>query len=461
MPELMTEAATVSLAARCRAVRSGTEALAEPLSAEDQTVQSMPDVSPTKWHRAHTSWFFEEFLLADRLGGYQVFHPAFRYLFNSYYEQVGARHPRPARGVVSRPGIAEVAAYRRHVDAGLAALLADQPSDEVLGLLELGLQHEQQHQELLLMDIKHVLSCNPLQPAYVAASPRVVAEPVSAEPLSAEPVSVEPASVGTGGIASGGGPALSWTGHPGGVVSMGHGGRGFCFDNELPRHDVLLAPFALASRPVTCGDWLAFMADGGYRRPELWLSDGWATATSQEWAAPAYWRCAGGDRWEVFTLFGPRPVDPCEPVCHVSYYEADAFARWAGARLPTEAEWEAMAVAESAAGDVPVAAEPAAHQPPGALGSVVAALHPRPVGERAALHGDVWQWTQSAYLPYPGFRPAAGAVGEYNGKFMVNQQVLRGGCCLTPIGHARSTYRNFFPPAARWPMTGLRLAADR
>jgi ergothioneine biosynthesis protein EgtB len=395
--------AGASLADRYDAVRTHTEALASPLSAEDQTVQSMPDVSPTKWHRAHTTWFFETFLLRPGLAGYRERCPEYAYLFNSYYEAVGARHPRAARGVITRPGIDEVAAYRRHVDLAMAELVDRVERDPAEGepeLVELGLHHEQQHQELLVMDIKHVLSCNPLAPAYRPSGRPAVRRPARA-------------------------PA--WLEHEGGVVEIGHSGDGFAFDNESPRHPVLLLPFAVASRPVTCGEWLAFIDDGGYRRPELWLSDGWFTVSSQQWEAPLYWS-RDGDGCGVFTLAGRQPLDPDEPVCHVSEYEADAFARWAGARLPTEAEWE-------------VAVGPA-------------------VGTGALGVGEVWEWTGSAYLPYPGFRPAAGAVGEYNGKFMSNQHVLRGGCVATPEGHIRPTYRNFFPPPARWPFTGLRLARD-
>jgi ergothioneine biosynthesis protein EgtB len=408
--------AGASLADRYDAVRACTETLASPLSPEDQTVQSMPDVSPTKWHRAHTTWFFETFLLGPRLAGYRERCPEYGYLFNSYYEAVGSRHPRAARGVITRPGIEEVATYRRHVDEAMAELVdrvARHPADGEPELIELGLNHEQQHQELLLMDIKHVLSCNLLRPAYRPA----------------------PA------LARGSAPPATWLDHPGGVVEIGHDGAGFAFDNESPRHPLLLLPFAVASRPVTCGEWLAFIDDGGYRRPELWLSDGWFTVQAERWEAPLYWT-QDGDGWEVFTLAGPRPLDPDEPVCHVSQYEADAFARWAGARLPTEAEWEV------------------------ALGHAVGtgrdfdAARVHPVAGDGLGVGEVWEWTGSAYLPYPGFRPAAGAVGEYNGKFMSNQHVLRGGCCATPGGHVRPTYRNFFPPAARWPFTGLRLARD-
>jgi ergothioneine biosynthesis protein EgtB len=405
-----------ALATRYRLVREMTETLAAPLSPEDQTVQSMPDVSPTKWHRAHTSWFFETFLLEPYLSGYRAFHPAYAYLFNSYYEGVGARHPRPLRGVVSRPGATEVAAYRAHVDSGMWRFLAEQLVPPIRALVELGLHHEQQHQELLLMDIKHVLSCNPLQPTYTT---------VNVSPPRAE-------------------APVWWIEHNGGPVEIGHPGGRFGFDNEFPRHTTQLAPFALAGRPVTCGEWLAFIEDGGYTRPDLWLSDGWAVLGAEAWGAPLYWSKVGKEWW-LFTLGGPQLLDPAEPVCHVSYYEADAFARWSGARLPTEAEWEAVAAHRDATGNF--------------LDTSV--LHPRPSTGPESFFGDVWQWTSSAYSPYPRFRPAEGAVGEYNGKFMVNQYVLRGGCCATPADHIRATYRNFFPPAARWPFTGLRLALDR
>jgi len=385
---------TSKLLDRLLEVRAHTERLAEPLGPEDQTVQSMPDVSPTKWHRAHTSWFFETFLLEPSLAGYRPFHPSYRYLFNSYYEAVGPRHARPERGLLTRPGIEEIARYRAHVDAAMGDLLTTAAGavQDVAWLVELGVQHEQQHQELLLMDIKHVLSCSPLQPAYDAAC------------------AYEPST--TDGRAR---SALTWTEHPGGIVDVGYAGDGFCFDNELPRHGALLQPFAMADRPVTCGEWLAFMDDGGYERADLWLSEGWGHVQADGWRAPLYWSGDG----HVFTLRGPVPVDESAPVCHVSYFEADAFARWAGARLPTEFEWEAVA-------------------PAGA--------------------GAVWEWMSSSYAPYPGFRPAAGAVGEYNGKFMVNQYVLRGGCAATPVGHGRPTYRNFFPAHSRWAFSGLRLA---
>jgi len=406
-------------------VRTLTEDLAAPLSAEDQTVQSMPDVSPTKWHRAHTTWFFEIFVLEPFMAGYEVHHPVYRFLFNSYYEAVGDRYPRPRRGVVTRPGIAEVSLYRERVDEAMLQLLdaGPIPGDAAM-LVELGQHHEQQHQELLLMDIKHVLSCNPVNPAYV---------PDKGVDAGAGGEGARPATTG-------------WIVHDGGLVEIGHQGTGFGFDNEFPRHATYLEPFALSSGLVTCGDWLAFMDDGGYERPELWLSDGWATVGAEGWEAPLYWRRDDGD-WRVFTLSGERPVEPREPVVHVSYYEADAYARWADGRLPTEAEWEALAAVEDT--------------PPGSSGGLLGswALHPRAEAAHS-LFGEVWQWTASAYSPYPGFHPAAGAVGEYNGKFMVGQYVLRGGCCVTPEDHVRASYRNFFPPSARWAFGGLRVAMD-
>ena len=452
MADVTTTQTASSLVARYRATRALTEALAAPLSAEDQTVQSMPDVSPTKWHRAHTSWFFETFLLGDRLAGYRAFDDAYAFLFNSYYVAVGARHTRAERGLLSRPGIAKIAAYRDHVDDAMEALFAVGLDNAAASLVELGIHHEQQHQELLVMDIKHVLSRSPLLPAY---DPKLIGP----EPFAEEE------GVDGGGASTRSAPGApgspSWLSHPGGIVDIGHDGDGFSFDNELPRHQVLLRPFELADQPVTCGAWLEFMDDGGYGRPELWLSEGWATVESSGWDAPLYWfredelaaghahhdhagspgRGRGG--WHVFTLGGPRPVAPSEPVCHVSYFEADAFARWAGYRLPTEFEWEAA----TRDGD------------PAADHLHLDRLHPRPARpDRPG--GGVWQWTSSSYAPYPGFTAAAGAVGEYNGKFMVNQYVLRGGSCATPAGHARTTYRNFFPASARWAFSGVRLARD-
>src|SRR5947209_700798 len=409
---MLVVASPLDVTSRVADVRARTEELAAPLSPEDQTAQSMPDASPTKWHRAHTSWFFEEFVLGP-LPGYDVFDPTYRYLFNSYYETVGKRHPRPARGLVTRPGVVEIARYRSYVERALTRRIEHGDLDERgLDLVELGCHHEQQHQELLLMDAKHLLAGHPFDPVYV---PRPAEPDVDAAPSA-------------------------WRAVDGGIVEIGHDGSGFGFDNEGPRHRVLLAPFEIATRAVTNGDWLQFMADDGYRRPELWLSDGWARVQTEGWAAPAYWKAEDGG-WSTFTLSGRRPVRRGEPVCHVSFYEADAFARWAGARLPTEQEWEA-------------AAGPVADRRGQLLDPE--RCHPGLAGD--AMVGDVWEWTASAYLPYPGFRPAAGAVGEYNGKFMCDQHVLRGASAVTPAGHERVTYRNFFPAYARWAFSGLRLA---
>jgi ergothioneine biosynthesis protein EgtB len=388
---------TVELIDQYRTVRAYTEALAAPLSPEDQAIQSMPDVSPTKWHRGHTTWFFETFLLSPTRSSYQSFHPAFGYLFNSYYEAVGPRQPRPYRGLLSRPSVDEVSAYRSAVDVAMESWLREGCSDAIAALVTLGIHHEQQHQELLLMDIKHVLSCNPMRPVY------------SADALGPAPT-----------IAASG-----WFEHDGGIIEIGHepDASTFAFDNESPRHRVLLEPFAIAKTLVTNRDWLAFIDDGGYERADLWLSDGWYAVSDSGWDSPLYWERIE-DQWHQFTLRGLHPVVLDEPVMHVSYFEADAFARWAGMRLPTEGEWE--------------------------LAAASGGLH--------QVFSDVWQWTASAYLPYPGFAPATGAVGEYNGKFMVNQHVLRGSCFATPVGHNRLTYRNFYPPSARWPFTGVRLA---
>ncbi|MET0587639.1 MAG: ergothioneine biosynthesis protein EgtB [Novosphingobium sp.] len=389
-----------------KAVRTLSQALVAPLSDSDATIQSMPDASPAKWHLAHTTWFFETFLLRDRISGYRLFDERWPFLFNSYYEAEGPRHPRPQRGLLSRPTLAEVLDYRAHVDAAMEALFDDPGAT---GLVELGLAHEQQHQELLLTDIKHALSCNPLTPAYL------------------------PAERGSSDMVEAG-----WLEHPGGIAMIGHGGNGFAFDNEGPAHRVMLEPFALSTRLVTNAEWSAFIGDGGYRKPELWLSDGWAWVQQHQVDAPLYWH-----NDEHFTLAGLQVRDGNAPVTHISYYEADAFATWAGCRLPTEAEWEVTAAgSDSAEGNQLDAA---------------AAVHPR---GSAALFGDCWQWTRSAYLPYPRFSPAAGAVGEYNGKFMSGQFILRGASCATPRGHSRASYRNFFYPHQRWQFTGLRLAKD-
>ncbi|MGC1304583.1 MAG: ergothioneine biosynthesis protein EgtB [Caulobacteraceae bacterium] len=404
-------------------VRRRTEFLAAPLSAEDQLAQSMPDASPTKWHLAHTTWFFETFILKDR--GHAPFDPAFGYLFNSYYEALGARQPRPERGLLTRPSNAEVLAYRHHVDAAMRALL-DRPEVDLdlAALVVLGFAHEEQHQELILMDIQHLFAQNVLRPAYQS-------HPERPDPGAAE-----------------GGPApLRFIERSGGLVEIGDAGEGFAFDNERPRHAVYLAPHRLANRLSTNGEWMAFMADGGYRRPELWLSDGWACARANEWEAPLYWEQQADGAWRRFSLNGMADVDPAAPVAHVSYYEADAFARWSGRRLPTEAEWEA------ASGE---AVHDGAFLDDGEL-------EPRlcePGDGLAQMFGDLWEWTASPYTSYPGYRPAEGAVGEYNGKFMINQMVLRGGCCFTPRRHIRATYRNFFAPHQRWQAAGVRLADD-
>ena len=400
-----------SLQRRFGQVRARSLHLAEPLSNEDCCAQSMPDASPIKWHLAHTTWFFETFILEPREEGFAPFHPAFRVLFNSYYNGIGARHPRPQRGLLTRPSLDEVKAYRLDVDRRMMALLGRGVDETLAATVELGLQHEQQHQELMLTDVKHLLSCNPLYPAY-AHDTLPDAAPA---------------------------PALEWLDFDGGLAEIGYNGRGFCFDNELPRHRTYVAPFALASRLVTNGEYLSFIEAGGYRDPSLWLAEGWDKVCSGEIIHPLYWfEDEGG--WHEFTLHGARPLDPERPVTHVSLYEADAYARWAGVRLPTEAEWE-FAARQA------VLAKGPAHHPAAASGHGL-----------QQMFGACWQWTGSSYAPYPGFAPAPGAIGEYNGKFMINQYVLRGSSCATPDGHARASYRNFFPAGARWQFTGIRLA---
>ena len=411
-----------SLAARYRDVRAFTEQLTGGLAAEDMVVQSMPDVSPTKWHLAHTSWFFERFVLMEHLPGYAPLNATYLYLFNSYYQQAGERHCRDQRGYISRPTVAEVMAYRRHVDGAMAKLLEEADESRlhaIDSLITLGTHHEQQHQELMLTDIKHVFSVNPLRPVYRELAARPAAAPVR---------------------------PLDWIGFNAGVREIGYAGSGFAFDNEGPRHREFLEPFELADRLVTNGEYLEFMDDGGYERPELWLSLGWAAVQEKSWSEPFYWERRDG-AWMLFTLGGMRVVDPDEPVCHLTFFEADAYARWAGARLPTEAEWEVAAEGQPIAGNFVEAGR----------------FHPAaaPMGDGLRqMYGDVWEWTASPYIAYPGFRPAEGAVGEYNGKFMCNQFVLRGGSCATSHTHIRPTYRNFFPPDAAWQFTGVRLARD-
>jgi len=406
-------------------IRRESEALTASLTPEDQSIQSMPDVSPTKWHLAHTTWFFETFILTRLDPDYRTFDPAFAYLFNSYYEVVGPRHPRPERGLLSRPTVDVVAAYRDHVSTAIIRFIEDVAPEawrEAAPLVELGVQHEQQHQELILMDIKHVFSMNPLLPAYQAPRPQARAPETP----------------------------LAWAEFAGGLVEIGHRGSGFAFDNETPRHKVWLEPFSLATRPISCGEYLVFIEAGGYQKPEFWLSDGWGMVREQGWQAPLYWACENGE-WSIFTLSGRRRLNPSEPVCHVSFYEADAFAKWAGKRLPTEAEWETAAEGLAVSGNF----ADSRHFDPRSDGAEA--------NEKLKLRqmfGDVWEWTASPYIPYPRFRPAAGAVGEYNGKFMSSQMVLRGGCAVTPSGHVRASYRNFFPPSARWAFSGLRLAED-
>jgi dimethylhistidine N-methyltransferase len=403
------------------AVRHSSQALIAPLSDADATVQSMPDASPAKWHLAHTTWFFESFVLVPHLSGYRIFDDHFNFLFNSYYETVGARHPRPRRGLLTRPTLGTILTYRQHVDAGIEKLLRQNSSATVSQLVELGCHHEQQHQELLLTDILHLFAQNPLKPAYKLPEPLLVERQTSGAP--------------------------DYLPLDGGLVEIGHEGSGFAFDCEGPRHSVFIEPYRLADRPVTNREWIEFMVDGGYRDPLLWLSEGWSTARDQGWTMPLYWERRDDVYWTM-TLRGAQPLDLDAPVTHVSYFEADAYATWSHRRLPTEMEWE------NATRHVPLTGN----------FSDSGYLRPRPASAAAGgprqMFGDVWEWTRSAFLPYPRFRPAAGAVGEYNGKFMSGQFVLRGGSCVTPPDHIRRSYRNFFPPAMRWQFAGVRLADD-
>ncbi|HEY5712054.1 MAG TPA: ergothioneine biosynthesis protein EgtB [Allosphingosinicella sp.] len=409
-----------ALTAAFERVRGLSLGIAAPLSDADATIQPMPDASPAKWHLAHTTWFFETFVLRDHVPGYSLFDDSWAYLFNSYYEGEGDRHARPRRGMLSRPSLDQVRAYRAVVDDAVAAAIPDLPP-AALALVELGLHHEQQHQELMLMDLTATFAENPLRPALWDAAPARA-----------------PARIPDGHF---------WAIHEGGIAEVGDGG-GFAFDSEGPRHQVMLHPHGLADRPVTNAEWLGFIADGSYANPLLWLADGWTWVCENRIDAPLYW-VRGGDGWSRFGLDGLRPLDLAEPVCHISYYEADAYARWAGARLPTEAEWEVAATGRDPA--------------QGHLLDAAGPTRPRPSPEGPGLRdlfGNVWEWTGSAFLPYPGFTPAAGAVGEYNGKFMVSQMVLKGGCCATPRGHVRASYRNFYYPHQRWMFSGLRLAKD-
>jgi ergothioneine biosynthesis protein EgtB len=413
-----------AFATRYGEVRGATEALCHPLTTDDYALQSMPDASPAKWHIAHTSWFFEEFVLQAAIENYQFFDPTFRYLFNSYYESVGPRHARPERGLLSRPTVEQVWAYRAHVDEEMQILLEeDSLSPQLQQIVTIGLHHEQQHQELFLTDIKHLFSRNPLQPAY--ASPRNPDQRSTAVPLA-------------------------FLEFAGGIAEIGHSGTGFCFDNELGRHRVFLEPFRLANRLATNAEYLQFIREGGYQRADLWLSDAWACVQREQWQRPLYWAESLDSE---FTLSGSQALDPNAPVCHLSYFEADAFARWAGGRLPTEFEWEHAAAGRPIEGNFVEDGQwhPTTAAPPSADPASVRLLQ---------LFGDVWEWTASAYAPYPRFRPLNGALGEYNGKFMVSQLVLRGGSCATPGSHIRASYRNFFYPSARWQFSGVRLATD-
>ena len=418
-PKRRVKSPPTSLRDRLVATRHLSTELARPLSDEDQVVQANDDSSPAKWHLAHTTWFFEAFLLKRFLPGYRVFDEKFEYCFNSYYESAGPRHPRPKRGLLTRPTAEEVRAYRTYVDAALHRLCARELPAEAKALVELGINHEQQHQELLLTDILSLFAAGPLKPAYRPANP---------------------------GVSVHGTAPLVFIPFDGGIFEVGHEGAGFAYDNEGPRHEVLLRPFKLARRCVTNDEWIQFIEDGGYATPTLWLADGWATVQAQDWQGPLYFEEAEGGYMQM-SLLGFRPVDPAAPVTHVSYYEADAFARWTGYRLPTEFEWEVAAASVELEGRT--------------LGGDQLRSMPAKNGDGLAqMFGDVWEWTGSAYLPYPGFKPAPGAVGEYNGKFMCNQFVLKGGSCATPDGHIRATYRNFFYPHQRWQFMGLRLAGD-
>jgi len=412
----------LSLSTYYQQIRQLTEQICQPLEIEDYVVQSMPDASPLKWHLAHTAWFFEAFILIPHFPGYRVFHPKYDYILNSYYESLGERVPASQRGTLSRPTVAEIYRYRAYVDEAMQSLITENlGNSELESLVILGINHEQQHQEFIFTNIKHIFGNNPLHPIYKSDLPTPNLTSIAKQ--------------------------LNWLEYPAQLYEIGHDGAGFAFDNEQPRHQVYLQDYQLASRLVTNGEYLEFIQAGGYHNPDYWLSEGWQTACSQKWQAPLYWEQVDGDWW-LMTLGGMRRLNENEPVCHVSFYEADAYARWAGKRLPTEAEWEI------AAANVPVA------------GNLLETgmLHPTPATGNTQpdqLFGDVWEWTNSTHQPYPGYRLEAGIVGEYNGKLMCNRLVLRGGSCVTPLSHIRPTYRNFYPPSTRWQFTGIRLADTR
>lgn len=442
------ESTTLGLLDRFRTARRRTLALIEPLTPEDLMVQSCPEASPAKWHMAHTSWFFESFILREFLGGYRIFNPDFAWLFNSYYQSFSAFPEKRLRSSFSRPGLNEILRYRAHVDEAVERLMETDPAPEALKRIELGVNHEEQHQELLLTDVLHAFFTNPLRPAY-ALDPGAASSYATCNPGS-------------------GFPAIKYLQFEGGLKEAGHAGEGFCFDNELPRHKVWLEPYGLADRLVTCGEYAEFIADGGYRRAELWLSDGWNAVNNNQWRAPLYWTADNGE-WNIFTLRGEQPLSRMKhvPVSQVSYYEADAYARWSGRRLPTESEWEAAAEGHLVNGNLldsgllrPAAIELIDKQASAANGPAAVLAGAAPTFAcPSQLFGDCWEWTASAYLGYPGFHPLPGSLGEYNGKFMSGQFVLRGGSCVTPGPHIRASYRNFFSPETRWQFSGIRLAS--
>jgi ergothioneine biosynthesis protein EgtB len=452
------------LSARFRATRRRTLELCEPLTPEDMMVQSCPEASPAKWHLAHTAWFFESFILREFLPGYRIFNEDFSWLFNSYYQSFAAFPEKRLRSSFSRPGSDEILRYRQHVDQAIERLLEHlqdaEPSHEALQRIELGVNHEEQHQELLLTDILHAFFTNPLRPAYKPADPDArelgAPEPVLSLPKDLASETWESTNPAVASV-NGKNPSLVFHSFRGGLHEAGHNGSGFSFDNELLRHRIWLEPYRLATRLVTCADFAAFMADGGYRRPELWLSPGWDAVQANGWRAPLYWIESGG-AWSIFTLRGELPLASLEniPVSHVSYFEADAYARWASHRLPTEFEWEAAAQAQPATGNL----LDSGRLLPAPVPEILPSQDPAESAEQPSqFFGDCWEWTASAYLPYPGFKPLPGSLGEYNGKFMSGQMVLRGGSCVTPAAHIRASYRNFFPPETRWQFSGIRLAS--